>query len=437
MLPLQWAKLIFRLCLAFIVVGALGAPAVFSRSPREEPPAQSDDLHQLWSAVIDPTLRQTVSGDVQSETVGTTLMVPLHAAFHLQDAQWERSFADHFSRLAANPSTLAKEDLGRLEYLYVASQFIVLAQVSKQQDLIPPGLPELLFSQIQNVWVKEPAWQWERQPFPGGARERTLWRLDNRQVKKSYLRAINDVDFFVFAIAGDLKAYGGTPAQQKAWNQLLDDVISIARRTFTQEVVPQPGGGWLFQPGVWTDHPEYQFAGNKEIQPGLKPAPVPGISQDSSHSLRFPLWLTSLMQAYPPKSEGYQYFEGLRSGLEKQFVNKVLVKPYNNFPCYRINNFMNGLNGVYRYNYESFGPGRGYGPYELSGSMLYGWWAFLGTDRVLGVYRDMAAAFPWPKECVEDYLGPAPPKGYAPNAFEPESPAMRLWHLDVWLGSKI
>jgi len=435
--PLKWVKLIFRLCFASIVLAALGAPAVFSWSPREEPPASADDLHQLWSAVIDPTLRQTVTGGEQAQTFGTTLMVPLHAAFHLQDTQWEHTFADHFSRLAANPSTLPTEDLGRLQYLYLASQFIDLAKESRQQDLIPPGLPDLLFSAVQTVWVKEPAWQWDRQPFPGGARERTLWRLDNRQVKKSYLRAINDVDFFVFAIAADLKAYGGTPVQQKAWTQLLDDALSVARRTFTQEVVPQPGGGWIFQPGVWTDHPEYQYAGNKEIHPGMKPAPVPGIAEDASHSLRFPLWLTSLMGAYPPKSEGSQFFEELRSGLEKQFFNKVLVRPSKNFPCYRMNNFMDGNNGVYRYNYESLGPGRGYGPYELSGSMLYGWWAFLGTDRILGVYRDMAASFPWPKECVKIYLGPEPPKGYSPSAFEPGSPAMRLWHLDVWLGSQI
>jgi hypothetical protein len=436
-LTLNWMKLIIRICLASMVVAALGAPAVLSRSPRKEPPAQADELHQLWSAAIDSTLRQTIKGSNQAQNVGETLMLPLHAAFRLRDAQWERSFADHFSRFAANPSTLPSEVLSRLYYFYLASQFMVLAQQNQQQDLIPPGLPELIFSEVQSVWVTKPAWEWGRQPFPGGARERVLWKLNTRRVEKSYYRVIVDEDLYLLVIAADLKAYRGTPAQQKAWNPLLDDALSIARRVFSQEVVSQPGGGWLFQPGAWTDHPEYQYAGNKEIRPEMKPAPVPGISADSSHSLRFPLWLTSLMQAYPPNSEGYQFFEGLRSGLEKQFFNKVLVKPSNNFPCYRMNNFMDGSNGAYRYNYESLGPGRGFGPYEVSGTLLLGWWAFLDTDRIRGVYRDLAATFPWPKECVEVYLGPEPTKGYSPSDFEPGSPSMRLWHLDVLLGSKI
>lgn len=432
----KWVKLISRVCLASILT-ALGAQAVFSWSSRQGPPAQADDLHQLWSAAVDPTLRQTVQGDEQAQTVGITLMVPLHAAFRLRDTQWERSFADHFSRLTANPSALPSAVLSRLYYLYLASEFMVLAQENRQQDLIPLGLPELLFSEVQSVWVTKPAWQWGRQPFPGGARERVLWKLNNRRVEKSYYRAIIDEDFYVLAIAADLKAYRGTPAQQKGWNQLLDDVLSIARRVFSQEVVSQPGGGWLFQPGAWTDHPEYQYAGNKEIRPGMKPAPVPGISEDSSHSLRFPLWLTSLMRAYAPNSEGYRFFEGLRTGLEKQFFNKVLERPSNNFPCYRMNNFMDGSNGLYRWNYESLGSGRGYGPFEDSASLVLGWWAFLDTDRIRGVYRDLVATFPWPKECVALYLGPAPPKGHPASAFEPGSASMRLWHLDVWLASQI
>jgi hypothetical protein len=429
-------KLISRVSLILAVL-ALLPQAVFCQTPRQASPGQADDVHQLWSTIVDPVLGQKITGGEQAQNFGTIMMVPLHAAFRLRDPLWERGFADHFSRMLTDLSALPDEDLGRLQYLYVASQFMVLAKQSGQQDLIPRTLPGSLYTDIWKVWTKKPAWQWGGPPFPGGVRERTLWRLDHRHVEKSYYRSINDVDFFVFAIAGDLKAFITDPGEIKAWGPTLDDILSIAHRTFSQEVVYQPGGGWLFQPGVWTDHPEYQYAGNKQIVPGMKPIPIPGISQDSSHSLRFPLWLTSLMQAYPPSSEGYVYFQGLRSGLEKQLFNKVLVPPSSDFLCYRMNNFMDGTNGVYRWDYATLGQGSGFGPYGLSSSLLVGWWVFLDTDRIRAVYHDLSASFPWPKQCVERYLGPSTPQGHPESAFDPASPAMRLWHLDVLLDSKM
>lgn len=420
-----------------LFVAVLGQAAA-SQTSRPPSPARADDLQQLWSAVVDPVLRQDVTGGEQAETFGTIMMVPLHAAFKLRNTQWMHSFADHFSRLAAtNFSSLPSEELGRFEYLYVASEFMVLARESGQQDLIPRTLPGLTFTEIWRYWTQKPAWQWGRQPFPGGARERTMWKLNTQQVQKSYYRAIIDSDLFVFAIAGDLKAYIHEPGEIKNWSGTLDDILSIAHRTFSQEVVSQPGGGWLFQPGVWRDHPEYQYAGNPEIRSDMKPIPVRDISADSSHSLRYPLWLTSLMQAYPPNSENYRYYEGLRSGLEKQLFNKVLVRPSDNFPCYRMNNFMNGSNGVYRWNYASVGEGSGFGPYGLSSSILIGWWVFLDTDRIRAVYHDLVATFPWPKQCIEVYLGPTTPKGHPASAFDPDSSSMRLWLLSVKLASQL
>jgi hypothetical protein len=431
-------KLISTVCSRLLVV-ALSAQMVFSQSPQQAPAAPADELHQLWSTMVEPVLRQDIKSGAQAQNVGTTMMVPLQAAFRLRETRWEHEFADHFSRLMPNFSALPEEDLGRLQYLYVASQFMVLAKQSGQQDLIPRTLPGSLMTDIWKVWTKKPAWQFEGagKPFPGGVRERTLWKLDHPHLDKSYYREINDVDFFVFAIAGDLKAFTTDPTELKAWSPTLDDMLSIAHRVFTQEVVPQPGGGWLFQPGVWTDHPEYQYAGNNEIRPGMKPIPVPGIASDSSHFLRFPLWLRSLMQAYPPNSEDYRFYEGLRSGLEKQFFNKVLVRPSQAFPCYRMNNFMDGHNGVYRWNYPGLGPGGGFGPYGLSSSLLIGWWAFFDTDRMRDVYRDVGATFPWPKQCVEVYLGPTLPAGHPASAYDPGSSSMRLWHLSVLLDSKM
>jgi hypothetical protein len=436
MIALRKAVLNFRICLVF-VVAALCAEGVSAQESRSVTAVKPDDLRQLWSTVVDPVLRQTITGNEQGQNFGTTMMLPLYAAFRSRDEQAERAFSDHFSRMLTDYGALPQEDLGRLQYLYVASQLMVLAKETRQQNLIPRTLPGTLYTDISRVWTKKPAWQWERKPFPGGIRERILWKLDNRRMAKNYYRSINDVDLFVFAIAADLKNFITDPAEIRVWTPTLDDILGIAHRTFTQEVAYEPGGGWLFQPGVWADHPEFQYAGNRDIHPGMKPAPMKDISGDSSHFLRYPLWLTSLMHAYPENSENYRYYQQLRNGLEKQVFDKVLVKPSNDFPCYRMNNYMNGWNGVYRWNYESIGPGGGFGPYGLSSSLLQGWWVFLGSERIKNVYRDLDASFPWSKQCIEIYLGPTTPKGHPDSAYDPNSPSMRLWHLNVKLASRL
>ncbi len=435
MILLSRMKLMSGVCFTLVIV-SLCAPASFSQGTPAVPAAQPDDLHRLWSLTVDPILRQTVRGGSQAETVGTTMMIPLQAAFKLRDVQWQRAFADHFSQLVTNSSELPSEDLGRMEYLYLASEFLVLTKQTGQPELVPPGLPDLIFSEMRDVWTVKPAKQFEA-PDVRGVRQRTLWRLNTHRVGKSYFRQINDVEMFVFAIAADLHTFGGTPAQRAAWTPTLDDVLVIARRVFTQEVAWQPDGGWVFQPGVWTDHPEYAYAGNNEIRPGMRPIPVPGIAPDSSHAHRFPLWLTSQMRAYSSGSEGYRFYERLRSGFEKQFYDKVLVKPSNDFPCYRLTNYMDGRNGVYRWNYPGMAPGSGFGPYGNSYTLLVGWWVFSNTDQMRAVYHDLAATFPWPKECVEVYLGPVTPNGHPASAFDPGSSTMRLWHLTVVLDSQL
>lgn len=406
------------------------------------PPAQqekADEVHQLWSAVVDPNIKRQMKANDQEQMIGMTMMVPLHAAFHRRDEEWIHNFAAQFALFASDPSALPSGDvaeLSRLYYMYLASQFVVLAKKSGRQDLIPPNLPDLLFSEVHTYWYVTPAPQFDGPHFPGGARQRLLWKLKNHKVKKSYYRVVLDHDLYAFAIAADLKAFGGNADQQKAWNPTLDDMLSIARQVFTQEVVRQPDGGWVFQPGVWTDHPEFQYAGNPEAHPGIKPAPVREIAPDTGHSVRFPLWLTSLMQAYPPDSEEHRFYETLRTGLEKQFFSKVLFQPTEQRPCYLLTNFMDGSNGVYRWSYESLGKGNGYGPYQNSGSLLLGWWIFLDTERIRNVYRELAKQFPWPRQCLDYYLGPHPADAPRPeSAYDPNSSVLHTFHLTTQLAA--
>lgn len=434
------AKRFIHWCLAVIILFALAAPALRG-APQAKPANVNDAEQQLWAAIITPNLKRVVTSNDQAQTVGVTWMVPMHAAFHRKNEAWMHEFADHFARYASDPSTLPTgevAELSRLYYLYLASQFLVLAKGSGQENLIPPNLSDLIFTEVRTYWNVTPAWQFDSPHFNGGARERLLWKLKHKKVKKSYYRAVLDHDLYVFGIVGDLKAFE-SPAQQRAWDPLLNDVLAIAHQVFTQEVAPQPNGGWVFQPGVWTDHPEYAYAGDPEAHPGIKAKPVPGIAPDTSHSLRFPLWLSSLMSAYPQGSPEHQFYENLRSGLDKQFFDKVLHQPTADFPCFAVTNFMDGSNGVYRWSYNTLGTGNGYGPYQNSASFVLGWWIFLDTDRIRKAYRELAAQFPWPKPCDELYLGPHPAAVPRPeSAYDPKtSSVLRTLYLTSLLAASL
>jgi hypothetical protein len=67
---------------------------------------------------------------------------------------------------------------------------------------------------------------------------------------------------------------------------------------------------------------------------------------------------------------------------------------------------MDGWNGVYRWGYVTQGENNGYGPYELSGMFLYGWWSLLGSERVADVHAAQVSRFPLPDHVLDVYVGP-------------------------------
>ncbi len=94
----------------------------------------------------------------------------------------------------------------------------------------------------------------------------------------------------------------------------------------------------------------------------------------------------------------------LREGLNRQFFSQVVVEPSTEFPAYRTRNFMDGRNGVYRWGYLS-APNDGYGPFQLSGTLFYGWWTFVESPRARKLYRAISAGFPYSWNLIETYRG--------------------------------
>lgn len=380
------------------------ASIVNAQAPPITHPKEIDSTdRELWVGNVTRYLSDSVWRNSGRYDATHLLMVPLHAAFALREPEWQEQFVDHFKRflLSNPPDTFSvRDELSWLQYDYLASQFIVLAARSRVSN--PAGLADLLGNQLREIWSVRPAWQWAGPPFRGGMQERLQWKLHSLDVKKSYYRAITDHEQYVFAIAADLITYERVTDTRHSWSTTMRDILDVARLTYSQRVVWQPDGGWLLQPGVWADHPEYLYAGQLEKVEGMNPAPLKDVAEDASHSFRRPLWLQSLFQASRNAAEA-GYYAKLIAGLERQFFAHVLVPPTPDFPAFRTTNWMDGRNGVFRWHYLPRVPGWGYGPYELSGSFTFGWWTFLDTERIRTAYAEEAKQYPLPLKVLRVY----------------------------------
>lgn len=359
----------------------------------------------LWDSVVRPYLQEPLWSPRDIYDSSHHLMVPLHASFTFKELQWQQDFSEHFRRFLLDYPTGMKNGekyrLDRLHYFYLLSRYLALSCNIEKDLELKTKLYNVVSDEIDKIWNNDPAWQWGRSPFHGGMRERVLWKLNTSSVPLSYYRAIIDEELFTFAISADL-LFSSKLGQQKSRDVLLD-ILSVARKVFENEVVWGEDGGWLFQPGVWADGPGHLYAGQTVKRRGVAESPVSDVAWDSSHSHRFPLWLTSLKNAYNDGTKNNFFYHRLIEGLEKQLNQKVLVPPDKNFSSWRMNNYMDGRNGLYRWREKD---GFGYGPYELSGTFLIGWWTFLNSERVGKVYNDIYTQFPLSESVINLYVGP-------------------------------
>ena len=392
--------------------GAVPTRAMVERDPAPAVgPDLSADLEKLWHRRVTPRVKRDLWKNAQRYDAAYLFMLPLHASFERRYVPGQQEFADHVARfLEYRDSVVLKADaqISWLQYFYFLSRFTVLAATHDRADLIPQELPLVLRGWIGNLWLRGPAVQWNRKPFPGGVRERLGWKLSGAPgVKgKSYERAILDQELLLFAIAADLRRYGRTVGSQLATDPLLREIDSVARRVYEQRVAWNADSGWVFQPGVWRDHKDHLYACRLEKRPGLEPCSGSAGAEDASHSHRLPLILRSMAEADPVGSAGRAYYEHLVWGLERQFFARVAEPPSEGFAWWRIRNYMDGQNGIYRWEYATLGPNQGYGPYELSGALLHGWWTFLPGERAGELYRTLAGQFPLNEQQLALYGGP-------------------------------
>jgi len=232
-----------------------------------------------------------------------------------------------------------------------------------------------------------------------GMRDRLRGKLNAVDMIPEYAKAVFDEEFFGLAILSDLYAI-----DQRNVPEVFAEILQLGYDVYLLEGV-EVGDGWLFQPGIWSDYPDYRYAGHDFIAPDLDEFIIEDIATDSSHFHRMPLWLLSMRDAYAEERPEWLFFDALYTRLLRQFEDVMYTPSSTEFPAPRVSNYTDGRNGIYRYEYDTVGSDRGYGPYQLSAVTLpLGWYVFLGSGRLIEDYSTLP--FPLPEEVVELYVGP-------------------------------
>lgn len=362
----------------------------------------------LWSQTAGRLLQDDLWTDRDSYDAGHVLMAPLDAAFQANNTGHLEEFAEQFRRFTLERSKpdneVSSNRLARLQYLYLASRFVTLSAVNGHESLVPDGLGAIILGEITRAWTTDEAVQWDAKPFPD-MRSRVQWKLQHQNVERSYYRAFIDEELYVIAIAAEYRRFERTIRPQEKWSPVVSDILRMGNRIVKQEST-FPADGWLFQVGVWKDHRDYAYAGVREEAKAPQPVPRANVAVDSSHSSRWVLWLRSLRDANPSASQLYGWYDSVLHRLGNQFAEKVLVPPDSEAPFWRMTNFMDGWNGLYRWNYATMSADDGYGPYELSGSLIVLWWGLLPDKRVTTAFCEIAKEFPLSEEAIRLYVGP-------------------------------
>lgn len=311
------------------------------------------------------------------------LMIPLHYSFISNDTSLQEAFHKHVNQFlkAEKNGSIKIEGLKELQYLSLLSRYLNLAPSNSP---LSTELFEFLNDRFDYYWTHKPAWQWGRDDFPGGIKERITWKLTHSDSTYHYYNVLHDADFYVIGLAADLLNY--TPQKDTSRSRKFEEAVNLFFEILNQRL-DKTSRGWVFQKNMWQDHRDYAYSGyvTKPEQDDKKHV-ADNIQADASHSHRWPLWLYQVGQVRKVKT--------LQKRLKRQLLQVVIEDELSHkvgIPL--LNNYMCGNNGYFRWKYKTH-KSAGYGPYELSGTFGLGYWSLLKGNEISNYYILLSKAYP-------------------------------------------
>lgn len=365
-------------------------------APNTSQSANEIAINELWAQNMTPLLSQELWSARDKYDTANILLQPMQYAFVKSDADKVAQLDGFFTQLDSNfDEAITDSRVSTAQFMYFVSEYLALKTDNNEFDATSLALTIKLETWLVE-FVNSPAWMWARDPFDTLA-ERTDWKLATKTPAFSYYRAMFDEDLFAYGIYANL-----VHVARKQSNFTSSDAFTafaaLARpqleKILTDEVEftthsdGQSKFHWLFQPGVWWQHPDYQHAGNLALGENLEVFRIENIATDTSHMHRWPVWLKTYNRAFYDNVTMQSHISLLQTGLAQQFNEYVYAPSDADFKAPRVNNFFDGRNGVFRYQYVTQGD-TGYGPYQLSAIVFAGWFGNLANAE--GFVTDIKA----------------------------------------------
>ena len=365
-----------------------------------EAKVENIELEDLYKECVENVLKDDLWLPRDCYDTGHELMLPLHYAFLSKNEEYISWFRGHFYRYldyyAKNADEFNRQGyLNRIHYWYLCSWYCVLACDYGYVDDVVSELMKLVEN---NVLENYNTFQgnWAVLGFHSMA-ENFEYILNKNQPTPKFYKALTDAHFFTLAILSNVsyvKRRLNIPLEF-----IYTEVEMYIYKLFKSEVVWNKEGGWVLQPGVWSENSSYLYAGDESDIP--QKSIVDNIGEDISHFHRMALWLRSFYQS-ASSVEYENYYKSLSAGLLVQLNTFCIEPPSKEIPYYRFRNYMSGHNGWYRFDADT---NIGYAPWQLSRSILFGWWSFLGGFTP--IYEYTLSHFPFDSIGEKVYEDPA------------------------------
>lgn len=219
---------------------------------------------------------------------------------------------------------------------------------------------------------------------------------------------IHDLEFsdYLFALICAMTVELGNKSGVKTSSQGLPDQITKNILYAIKTNSDLRNNGWVLDPGKYSNHHDWSYAGYTSIESlGCQndthciPAkrPVDTIGHDVSHfTSKWSTFLDAIAQIQLSDSNSDDVQE-----LKKRFWNQLkysVIDTSEEAPTYRLRNFMDGSNGLYRWNYQNRGASAAYLPYEATAALFY------SSISLVGCGNDCLTLFQTISEQSEIYI---------------------------------
>jgi hypothetical protein len=317
------------------------------------------------------------------------LLYPLHVASLNQTSELAFSFRKFFGQRTISASLGGKYELEQLNFAYFYAEYLrLLPSLNGDRNKF-----EELKNYVLNYWQNEVGNVWSTEGINfKGKRSRILYLLTTDyklKPKEKYLLALTDFDMLAMSIGTSLAVIERNSLGFVS-KELLE-IVTCWDKVFKKNVVFVAKDRWLLQPGVWAEYPDYRYAGFSCVEEVKLPKIVSQIGFDVSHFSQMPGFLETLIAYFSFDPLEKSFFTRLSKGLADQFLYSVVKRPQKSSELYRFKNYMDGTNGLYRYNY--YGIGTAHGPYQNPKHIFYGWWKLLKNNEIDHIYQQIAFNF--------------------------------------------